>query len=151
MTDIELNLTGLDKLIKAVKARLPEIKVGILGQQERVEGDLSNADIGAFHEFGTSQLPQRSFLRVPLMDNLSKELKKSGVLDKFIINECIKTASLVPLAKRVAIVAEGVVLGAFDTNGYGKWPPSQMNHKTNHQTLVETGQVRDSITSEVKE
>ncbi len=55
------------------------------------------------------------------------------------------------LVKKVAVVAEGIVAEAFDTGGFGQWPPSDMTHKKVHQTLVETQQLRNSITSEVKE
>ncbi len=51
--------------------------------------------------------------------------------------------------KRIAIVALDVVLGAFATGGYGKWKPSNMEHKKVHMTLVETQQLRNSVTEEV--
>lgn len=147
----DYNTDGLDKLLKALK-KPPSIKVGILGSKDSRSGkENSNATVGAAHEFGTTKLPQRSFLRVPLTDNLSSYLEKAGLLDKKVIDDAIKTGSITKLLKQIAIVAETIVLDAFDSTGFGKWKPSNMTKKKNAQTLVETQQLRNSITSEVSE
>jgi phage gpG-like protein len=171
MSDIKLETKGLDQLLKALKAKPPVARVGILGEKtNRIEGKKTltfaevqslstprkggnvptNAEIGASHEFGTSQLPQRSFLRVPLTDRLQKEMEASGALDKAVLAEVIRSGSVVPWLKKVAVLAEGIVIQAFATGGYGKWKPSDMRHKKVHMTLVETQQLRNSITSEVR-
>lgn len=154
---VELKTPGLDKLLKALKTKPPQTRVGILGDKT-VRGKDSgpnagrtNAEVGAAHEFGTTTLPQRSFLRIPISENLQKEMEKSGALDKDALNEVIKSGTLVPWMKKVAVIAEGIVADAFDTGGFGKWQPSDMTRKKNHQTLIETQQLRNSITSEVKE
>jgi phage gpG-like protein len=147
-----LDMTGLEKLIKALKQKA-RVRVGILGDSAPREGSggASNADIGAAHEFGTSTLPQRSFLRMPITMLLDKRLKDSNILSVDNLRKVLKTGSMVDILKQVGIVAEGIVADAFDTGGFGKWVPSDMTRKTNHQTLVETTQLRNSITSEVKE
>lgn len=153
-TDVEINIKGLEQLLKAVTKPVPSIRVGILGASPRSEGkgpkQTTNATVGAAHEFGTTKLPQRSFLRVPLTDELQKSLERSGAFTKAALAEVVATGSLAPWIQKAGIVAEGVVLGAFDTSGYGKWKPSDMTKKENHQTLVETQQLRNSITHEVK-
>lgn len=152
MSDVELKMTGLEKLAKALKVKPPVARIGILGSNSsRTGGGASNATIGAYHEFGTSNLPQRSFLRIPISDNLEKEMESSGALDKDTLKAVIAGGTLLPWVKKIAILAEGIVAGAFDTGGYGKWRPSNMAYKANHQTLVETQQLRNSITSEVTE
>lgn len=154
--DVTLTTPGLDKLLKALKAKPPVARVGILGDkgQRTTKSDEknlpTNAEIGAAHEFGTTKLPMRSFLRVPISDNLGKEMEKSGMLDKNALNEVVQSGSLLPWMQKVAIIAEGCVADAFDTGGNGKWKPSDMKYKENQQTLVETQQLRNSITSEVK-
>lgn len=151
-----LDTKGLDKLLKALTKEAPMGRVGILGDKtNRVTVDgksvLTNAGIGARHEFGESGMPQRSFLRKPLIDHMQKALDRSGAWDEAALKEVLATKSFVPWVRKACIVAEGVVLGGFDTGGYGAWPPSDMRYKKNHQTLVETQQLRNSITSEVKE
>lgn len=156
--DVMLNIKGLDQILKALKAPPPLARVGILGSKAlrhaKKDGPVTqtNASIGAAHEFGTSKLPMRSFLRVPISDNLEKEMETSGLLDEKAAEEVIKQGSVLPWLQKVAIQAEAIVLGAFDTGGYGKWAPwKNPNHKSNaNMILVDTQQLRNSITSEVK-
>jgi phage gpG-like protein len=144
---------ALDTLVKALKKKPPSIRVGILGKGARTGGAAggpTNAQVGAWHEFGTTTLPVRSFLRVPLADNLDARLKSAGAFDRAVLNRVIASGSIRPWCEQVAIVAEAIVLEGFDTGGYGKWRPSDMTYKHNAQTLVETGQLRNSISSDVK-
>lgn len=126
-------------------------KVGILGQGNVRTGKTnSNATIGAAHEFGTSTLPQRSFLRVPIAEKLPGALEGSNAFDKDTLNRVMQEGSFKSWVEKVAILAVSIVQQAFDTGGFGKWKPSQMEAKKVKQTLVETGQLRDSISYEVK-
>lgn len=180
MKDDKVDTKLLDGLLKAIQSSKARGRIGILGEKSLRDGhgaelkgkgtkgvqanakkapklssqdfeNVTNAAIGAAHEFGTSKLPQRSFLRVPLADNLAKQVVDAGLLDRDVVMDVIKKKTVVPWLKKVMIVAEGIVLGAFDSGGYGKWKPSIMTGKKNKQTLVETQQLRNSITSEVKE
>lgn len=147
-----LDTAGIDKLMKAMK-NAPEVRIGILGASPRTANDgsqLNNATVGLFAEVGTSKSPMRSFLRMPLIMQLNKRLKAAGVLEKDVLREAIKSGSLIPIMQKVGVIAEGIVLDAFDTGGFGQWKPSDMRYKENHQTLVETQQLRNSITSEVR-
>ncbi len=157
MPEINLNIDGLDKLLKALKAKPPVARVGILGgKNQRTEtghgqAGQTNAEIGASHEFGTSKLPQRSFLRIPISDNLQKYMEQSGALDKETLKAVVASGTVVPWVKTVAVLAERIVADAFDSGGFGKWRPSNMAHKKVQQTLIESQQLRNSITSEVAE
>lgn len=150
-----LEVKGLDQLLKALKAKPPVARVGILGSSPRKEGEQgrgsSNAEVGAAHEFGTSTLPQRSFLRAPISEHLQSKMESSGALDRDTLDQVIKKGSVMPWLGKVTKLAENIVNEAFDTGGFGKWKQSDMTHKKNHQTLVETQQLRNSISSEVKE
>lgn len=149
---IEINTKGLDKLLKAFKGAIPVARVGVLGDKNKRAGKAnSNATIGAKHEFGSAELPQRSFLRLPISENLQKYLDKAGAFDEEAVKRVIASGSVKEWVKLMAIVAESIVADAFATGGFGKWKPSNMAFKKNHQTLVETQQLRNSITSDVKE
>lgn len=141
-----IELSGLDKLMKALKERPPMVKIGVLGGGE-------NAVVGAVHEFGSPArgIPQRSFLRIPLSENLNKELERSNLLDKETLDEVIKQGSMIPWLEKVAVAAEAVVDDAFETSGEGKWAPwkNPNYHNEGGLLLVDTGSLRDSITSEV--
>jgi len=178
--DDKVDTKLLDGLVAALRSSKARGRIGILGEKSLRDGqgtelkgegtrkvqanskkapklsskdfeNITNAAIGAAHEFGTSKLPQRSFLRVPLADHLPKEVVDAGLLDKDVVLDVIKSKSVVPWLKKVMILCEGIVSDAFDTGGFGKWKPSNMENKKNKQTLVETQQLRNSITSEVKE
>lgn len=158
------NVQGLDQILKALKAKPPVARIGILGDSTRNNARssmsyasvsnsqaTSNATVGAAHEFGTSKMPMRSFLRIPLMDFLDKELESSGLIDKSALKDVIKQGSLMPWMIKVSKVAEKIVQGAFDSNGYGKWAPWKGNYESaTGNILVNTQQLRNSITSEVK-
>ena len=141
-----IELRGLEHLMSALKAKPPVLKIGVLGGGR-------NATVGTVHEFGAPArgIPQRSFLRVPLSENLNKEIEKSGLLDQETLKEVIKTGSMVPWIKKVAVSAEAVVDDAFETSGQGKWPKwkNKNYHNEGGMLLVDTGQLRDSITTEV--
>lgn len=156
-----VNVEGLDKLLKALKAKPPIARVGIIGESKNErsakEGSKkeppTNSEIGAAHEYGSPKhnLPQRSFLRVPLIDHLGSEMNKKGALGEEELKEVIKSGSIIPWMKKIAVLAEEIIQKAFDTGGFGKWPASNMKRKKVKKTLIETTQLRDSITSEVRE
>lgn len=150
---VELNIKPLEQLIKALKDP-PVARVGILGSKNYRHGGSSNATIGAAHEFGTTSIPQRSFLRIPIQENLQKRLEAAGALDEQVLKQVIKTGSVVPWLKKVTVIAQGIVLDAFHTGGFGKWAalnPATLKRKKVQQILVETQQLRNSITHEVVE
>lgn len=149
---IQLNTKGLDQLIKALKGKQPTARVGILGSKTNRGHNQSNATIGAIHEFGGAKMPQRSFLRVPIADHLQKQMESSGFFNKDVLQQVLKEGTIMPWLKKVAVLAEGIVAQAFATGGYGKWPAWKTPGYKNkgNRVLVDTGQLRDSISSEVK-
>lgn len=156
--DVEINLKPLEQLLKALKGKQPTARVGILGGggtrgSGTSETTATNATIGAAHEFGTSRIPQRSFLRIPISEQLDKSLMAGGDLDPTLLAEVVKQGSVIPWLRRIAVIAEGIVAEAFETGGFGKWPSWKTKGYQNNtgQLLVDTAQLRNSITSEVKE
>lgn len=153
-----INVKGLDQLLKAFKAKLPVARVGILGTHtSRVakpgeKNHPTNAEIGAAHEFGTSKMERRSFLRMPISENLQKEMEIQNLLNKDAMAKVIKSGSIIPWMEGVAISALACVKDAFASNGGGKWAPWKNPNYTNNtgQILVDTTDLRDSNTWEVK-
>lgn len=139
-----MDTKNLDALIKSLKGELPKVKVGILG-------DSRNATIGAAHEFGTSKLPRRSFLRVPIADHFEKYMESSGIFTRESLEKVIEDRSMIPWLTRMGILAEKIVAEAFSTGGFGKWAKwKNPNYENNTgQILIDTQQLRNSITSEV--
>jgi hypothetical protein len=146
-----INTKALDAIHKALKDNKYLVRVGILGGKNARSGkELSNATIGAAHEFGTKNLPVRSFLRMPIQTQFSKELNKAGVFNEKDIRDIIKDSTIRKFANKIGVLAVRTVLMAFDSSGFGTWKESEMKYKKIKQTLIETHQLRDSITYDVK-
>lgn len=149
--DFTLQDKALKQLMKAFKT-MPMARLGVLedsGKNGRTD-TATNATIAAAHEYGTSKLPVRSFLRMPINEKMNEYLMHAGAFDKKKLQEVIATGSLIPWVRKIGVIGEQIVSDAFNSAGFGKWKPSNMDEKSVKQTLVETQQLRNSITSDVK-
>lgn len=148
---IKIDTKALDDLIRIV-GKAPDIKarIGILGKTNSRSDGSSNAQIGAAHEFGspTRNLPQRSFIRVPLSTKLNNKIEHSQIYQELLIDKSIKEKSLVPLMEAVAVMGEAIVKESFLEQGPG-WDATK-KHTGTGMILDDTGQLKNSITSEVK-
>lgn len=154
------------QLIKKLLLENPKMRarVGIMGESDaRKKSDShetdapGNAQIGAWHEYGIpegsgTRMPQRSFLRMPIILKMQEYLKKG--LDKKTFNASIEDKSLAPMYRRLGVIGRKIVLDAFASGGFGQWAPLApytIAHKKVAQILVETQDLRNSITFEVVE
>lgn len=143
---------GLSTLVKALSAqgkKLPVAKVGVFGDKNARTGAGSNATIGMKHEFGQEGLPVRSFLRMPIANELGKFLERSNLFTPAVVAEVVQQKTIRPWIEMLGNVGKQVVITAFDTGGFGRWKPSVMRLKKTKQTLVESQQLLDSIEYEV--
>lgn len=145
---IKIDMKKLEGLIEAMSS-IPEARVGILGDKNsRSSSGMSNAQIGQYHEFGMG-VPKRSWLRVPLMDLFHDQLERSG-LDEEVLFQAIEEGSLEELVRKIGILGEDIIRGGFASGGYGKWQKHAVGYENNTgQILVDSAQLRDSISSEV--
>ncbi len=185
-----INFKALDEWMKALDRKI-SIKVGIIGDiagQKHPDSDLTNAELGAIHEFGctitvtekmrkylhsqglhlkkdttTVVIPTRSFLRMPLMSSEGKkELRK--VVEEQLKSEIKATDLSNEIANKILddtvhLLAETAylrVLQAFETGGFGKWAPiseftAQRRYNAGNPPLTDTGDLRRSISYEIKE
>lgn len=145
------NDSGLRKLVKILKqSENKMVKVGILGDKDARENKGSNATIGVRHEFGIG-VPLRSFLRMPLIDQLDKDVQQSKAFDEETLKKVINESDITIWLKKLGALAELTIAKAFDSEGFGLWKPSNMKRKKVHQTLVESQQLRDSIGFQVED
>jgi len=147
---IEMNLKPLEKIQKDFKKKYIA-KVGILGSSNSRQDNLSNAGIGAVHEFGSfkKKIPRRSFLKMPLLEKKKELLKTLSNL----INKYLKDKNIKKIYKLLGFKAETIILRAFATKGFGKWEKlknSTIKRKKSSAILIDTAQLRKSIISKVK-
>lgn len=110
----------------------------------------TNAEIGLIHEMGSLSLhiPRRSFLEMPL------QLKMPNYFNVF-ANQLMKSledGNIRPAYVNLGIKGEQIVQLAFASRGFGQWQPnaeSTIERKKSSSPLIDTAQLRRSITSDV--
>ena len=152
MNTVTLNTKGLQAFKRKLKgAEVARVQVGIFSDHDaRRETVLTNAEIGAKHEAGVIEegIPRRSFLEVPARTELPKVVEgESATLIKAFIEDGAKA-----MLERVGFLGEAVVQDAFNTGGFGEWPPNTdytLARKQGDKPLIDTKQLRESISSRV--
>ena len=150
-TKINFNLNGLNKLTK--DAGDMRARVGILGSHAARTDDsgIDNATLGIIQMFGslTKNIPPRDFLVMPV-ETHSKEIVRamgsSSVKAAIVAGDFKKVYSL------LGAKALEYVLMAFETSGFGQWPPnapSTIRQKGSDRPLVDTSQLRRAQTNDV--
>ncbi len=150
---IKLDMSGLNAFANGINTGFAQLRVqvGIFGRQASREnsGGLTNADVGFTHEFGTPKIPKRSFLRMPIFQKseaILQEVKAAGALKKLAAGKAIEVLA------DIGIGCESAILEAFESHGFGDWAanaPSTIERKGSDSPLIDTGQLRRSITSSV--
>lgn len=185
INDAKVILSRLDKIIKQMDKKY-SIRVGLLGKngsKKVKDTDLDMAALGSVHEFGatiqhgggTTIIPTRSFLRMPLLSSSGKNTIVKQVVKSLELGSALKNDKNTPaefrgvyeqeiinlidpltLATAIGAAAYEHVMKAFETDGFGNWEPTkpqsrkQRKGSPDNPTLVDTGQLRDSITFEVR-
>ncbi len=116
------------------------------------DSSLSNAALGLIHEFGSisKNIPARSFLRMPIMmkgKDITTQMSGSSV------RNAVESGNFKKVFQILGIIGEGLVKSAFSTGGFGQWAenkPATIRRKGSAAPLIDTGQLRRSITSDVK-
>jgi hypothetical protein len=149
---VEVNTRELKKVINSLTAANNyKIKVGILANKNAREDGETNAGIGIEHEYGsyTQHIPERSFIKMPLTTKsgeIVNEIKK-------LMQESLENQNVLPLLKKMGVVAEKIIGEAFASGGFGTWAPiseSAEMRKGSNAILIETSQLQRSITSAVE-
>ena len=151
-TTVEGDFSQLEELA-ANLSKDYSVDVGILGSEATTqEGGNTLAGIGAQHEFGVPTamppIPRRSFIRFPIETgqrqiesdvgkNYQKHMEKGNVKGIF---------------TDIGLACEARIQDAFDSGGFGEWQqlsPITIELKGSSAILIDTGQLRQSITSQV--
>ena len=128
--------------------RLGWVNQGILNTWNSKYQELTNAALGAIHEFGSAKkkIPERSFLRMPLLLKLFPAIKGIDWIG------LIQTKGIAHALGVLGLKAEGVIHAAFRTGGWGWWPKLKRRTilaKGHDRILIETGQMEKAIDSRV--
>lgn len=161
MNTVKTNFTGLKTLMRQVEElSTVRTQVGLFADNAGRVADRGriqdNPSLGLVHEFGamfsiagtkaTVHLPERSFLRVPLMVHLAPLVNETNWVG-LIIKQGVKRA-----LAHLGTLAEDIIQEAFATGGFGVWPklsPVTVRRKGASAILIETAQLRKAIASRV--
>lgn len=135
------NIKNYEDNLKFLKTH--DVVIGIPKKNNAQHEASTNADIGFKHEFGVG-VPQRSFLKISLLKDRDKIVKST---QKFLTKNPKKTLEL------IGVHGQNSVLESFKTEGFGKWKALSertKEHKKSDKILIDTGQLRQSITFEVR-
>lgn len=147
---LKSDFNKLNEFVKGLQSGFV-VDVGILGKKSArndTQG-LTNADVGFINEFGTGKIPKRSFLRMPIFqysEQILEGVKKAGALRK------LAAGKMIQVLADVGIACEAVIVQSFASAGWGSWPPnrpSTIRRKGSSAPLIDTGQLRRSISSAV--
>lgn len=114
-----MSLEKLKGLRESLKTK-PCIQVGVFGEKSGRKDSMTNATLASIHEHGDERhgLPARSMLRIPIKDHAAEIM--ASMKDR--AHLLIEKGKLKQAWTLLGIAAEKIVLGAFATEGYGKWP-----------------------------
>lgn len=125
------------------------VVVGVTAKTNGRSGEFSNAELAAIHEFGSPMrnIPERSFLRKPLINNAATiaNLAKNAV-GKFIAGEITAAEALGVIGEE----AKGISKEAISDGISPALKPATIKHKKSSKPLIDTGQLLNSITCEVR-
>lgn len=148
MSKLQANLKGLKAFASNLeRAKRATVAVGLPVENVggKVYGDgMSIVQVGAMHEYGFGNNPQRSFLRLPFQLHKDK-------IDDFIASQFAKVLEGQSVDKALGLIgikAQNISTGAFTTGGYGNWPalsPGTVKAKGSSRELIDTGTLRNSI------
>lgn len=154
---VTLNIDKIKKMQEEMGKKYVT-RVGILGQKtnrslnnsQGNKPEKTNAEIGLIQEMGSVSLniPRRSFLQMPLDLKMPQETKYFG--DQLM--KAIEDGNLKPVYVNLGIKGEQIVQNAFASRGFGFWAdnaPLTIAIKGSEEPLIDTGQLRRSITSDV--
>lgn len=175
-SSVKGSFKGFEELLKSLKGKAYETRIGILKTKDKGRNDaLTNAQVGAFNEFGTEhkahreavvmeglkreygvisqQTPARSFLRMPIF-SFSKEISNKV---RVYMNALLKRKEKDFIFKSMRKIGEecyAKVDEAFKTGGFGRWAPnapSTLKRKGDKGILIDSGQLRKNIGFDVVE
>lgn len=146
--DTDINFNHLKKQIR--KIANTSVETGYLSNNKRTDGQVTNAELAVIHEFGTKNIPARPFIR-PAFDNNEKEYRQkivNGIMKSF-VKKTFSTSSFYKVMEAV-----GIQMKADIQEGIRSLPrnlkQSTINAKKSNKALIDTGQLLNAVSSNVK-
>ena len=147
--EVKVNSTngkGIKDLLKRLEKE-GSVDVGILaGEGKHEDSELTVAQVGFFHEFGTVLVPERSFIRATITGK-AKEIKKVAAAQyKKVLNGDITNEKGLGI---LGALTAGLIQETFTSNNWVPNSEATQRLKGSSTPLIDTGQLRQSISFKV--
>ncbi len=149
-------MTAHDKGLKRLMSSMQELSsakvvVGLMGESTYKKGESSEVsvvDYGTFNEFGTRNIPSRSFLRSTFDENdgfrsVTNQIAQGLYSLEMTADQALNTLGMVAQAKVQRKITKG-------GTPYTPNAPATIRQKGSSKPLIDTGRMRQSITYEVR-
>lgn len=125
----------------------PFVKIGVLEKEgDHTDSPLSVAEVATFNEFGTETIPERSFMRSTLDQNDAKYRKNLETLhNKVILQQMTPDIALGILGEQI----QSDIIATINSGVDPENSPATIAKKGSSKTLVDSGQLKQSIRYEV--
>lgn len=122
---IKYDTQNLDDIISMLKKDY-RLRVGIIGSQAKAKnGNLTNAQIGTFHEQpdgpGKGIMPRRSFLVDSIKHELNFNSEKMKPVKKFLFTQFFDKKAPEKFLQDLGAKCLVAIETGFATNGFGRW------------------------------
>lgn len=139
---------GAAKLVWNMKKRI-HFRVGLVGPAaaaKHPKAKMTIAELGVIHEFGTSHIPQRSFIRAAIDENID------AIVDhhRRIAGDNFRGATLISSSHKFGRWLVAQIVDRINSNIPPPLSPLTVARKGHDLALVDTGVMRESITYEVE-
>lgn len=144
-TVIDKGAKNIEAEIKKIKRR-PFVKIGLIGTEKHEDSKLTVTAVGAAHEFGTSNIPQRSWLRSTYDVKHGAWFNKTKQLFSQIMIGKLKTERALDV---MGVLIESDIKRKIRAGDSG-WPPlsqKTIDAKGSSRPLIDTGQFINSVIS----
>lgn len=146
------DLSSLLRLQQAIaEAAAKFVVVGVPeNKSSRNDGELGNADIAFIHEMGdpARDLPERSFLRSTMAERRQAYQELAAkVMRKVLAGDMTVEHAL----ELIGLAAAGDVQETIEQGEFAPLAPETIRRKGSSKPLIDKGQLRQSITSEVRD
>lgn len=122
-----------------------EVQVGFQGD-EKYEDGTTIAEVAAYNEFGSSDTPERPFMRQSFENHESELQAACDAANRLVSSGGSADQAL----QQIGVVAKGLVQEEIVNGGFAPNAESTIRKKGSEQPLIDTGTMRQSVNFVVK-
>ena len=152
MNELEIVKRLKEVMKRAEQLNQLQLVAGIPNDETSREdsGEITNAELGIIHEWGAPEkgIPERSFMR----STMSEEMENLGRLSKTQIALCLEgNISPHDVFATIGAYLQGKIVDKITDGEFVPNNENTVKRKGSSKPLIDTGQLRASITYEVRE